>query len=305
MDELPINLFNRCRDLLVSECRNEFDSNERVENIFLGTEFVGYARHFHDQKNPEDRIDEVISALKDRRYGGKSVLAKFLEVLAQRSYPEVDDTRTHLIQLAHEIQVWMQTHASSSHPTQPVPDSHDSQQTSEDEKSKQVLVIWGHDEAAGIEMFQFLSGANLSLVKWSQVEARVEKNDPSIDEILHAAFDTAQAVIVVFTSDYLAKLKSVPADQDVSVKGKNLHFHPKLDLLFIAGMAFNMDQERTILVALGNMRFSHTLLERHIIYLTNDEKDRRKLMTKLQRAHCKITDSRWQVQGNFYEPGFS
>jgi Predicted nucleotide-binding protein containing TIR-like domain len=302
---LPVSLYDRCRKLLVSECRNELDSNESVKNIFSGTEFAGYSMYFHDQKNPDDRIDEVIRELKDRRYKGKSVLAKFLEVLAQRSYPEDDDTKTNLIQLAQEIQVWMQAHISSSHPTQPVPDSHDSQQTSEDEKSKQVLVIWGHDEAAGIEMFQFLSGANLSLVKWSQVEARVEKNDPSVDETLHAAFDTAQAVIVVFTSDYLAKLKSAPADQDVSVKGKNLHFHPKLDLLFIAGLAFNMDQERTILVALGNMRFSHTLLEQHIIYLTNDDKDRRRLMTRLQRAHCKITDSRWQVQGNFYEPRFS
>jgi len=49
------------------------------------------------------------------------------------------------------------------------------------------------------------------------------------------------------------------------------------------------------------------LLERYIIYLTNDEKDRRKLITKLQRAQCTITDTdnKWMVQGNFYKPGFS
>src|SRR5437016_5026189 len=85
---LRVSLYNRCRALLSSECRDEFVSNESVKNIFLGTEIAAYSRHFHDQRRSDDRIDEVLRALKDRSYGGKSVLAKFLEELAQRSYPE-------------------------------------------------------------------------------------------------------------------------------------------------------------------------------------------------------------------------
>jgi hypothetical protein len=305
MEEFPTKLFNRCRALLLSECKDEFDSNESVKNIFLGTEIAAYSRHFHEQNNPDARIDEVIRALKDRSHEGKSVLARFLEELAQRSYPEGDDTRTNLIRLAHDIQAWKQANISSLRSAQHLPSSNNTQQLSEDEKSKRVLVIWGQDEAAGIEMFEFLSGANLLPMKWSQVEARMEKNQPSIDEILNAAFDIVQAVIVVFTSDYLAELKKASAVQDNSVNGKNLRYHPEPDILFTAGTAFGIDQKRTILVALGNMQFSHMLLDRYVIYLTNDEKDRRKLITKLRHAQCTITGNKWIDQGNFYKPDFS
>lgn len=50
------SLFSRCRTLLVSECSNEFESNEHVKSIFFGTEIEEYSRHFHDQKNPTTEL---------------------------------------------------------------------------------------------------------------------------------------------------------------------------------------------------------------------------------------------------------
>src|SRR5216683_1741777 len=100
MKELPIDLHNRCRDLLL-EC-DEFRSNESVQSIFHGTEIVEYVRYIHEKDNPGDRIDDLLKALENKVCKGKSVLALFLEALGKRQ-PDGDRTGAELMRLAHEV----------------------------------------------------------------------------------------------------------------------------------------------------------------------------------------------------------
>lgn len=289
MKELSTDLYRRCRDLL-SEC-DEFDSNESLRSVFDGTEIEEYSDFVHDKNKSDDRVNEVIRALKNRRYQGRSVLAIFLEILGRR-YPEGDDTKKDLMRLAQNI---------STTPLLDVDDlPSEIQQTSKDltgdEKRKKVLVICGPNEAARIEMYDFLkNGAGFTVVEWEQVK----KNGLSVVEALKAAFNTVQAVLLVFTGDELVKVKSRIKGEDKVENGSSFEAQPTHDMFLKAGIALGINHSRTILVALGKIKHFHTSFDSYIIKLTNADEDRRSLMEALKQKGCIVTGKQWLVKGRF------
>lgn len=289
-----LELYERCRQCLNESFKAEFDSDERVKGIIYNTDIGDYARLLSDQKSESDRIDNVLRTFMDRRYGERkeSVLARFLELVA-KPYPSQDSGKVELLQIVQEIR----RQAAIS-------DFDNARQMPEVEQSKRVLVVRGQNEAIGVEMFEFLDGANLSMITWSQLEASKGKEGASIDEIFQTAFAMAQAVIVVFTGDYMAKPKNASAVRGDTINGIGLQFHPDPGILFKAGIAFLMEKRRTILVALGNVKVFDPLLERHVIRLDDTDQSRRRLYKALIDASCEITSNQWMVRGHFNNSSF-
>jgi hypothetical protein len=71
---------------------------------------------------------------------------------------------------------------------------------------KKVFVVHGRNNLARAAMFNFLRSLSLEPIEWSQAVLLTGKGSPFVGEILDAAFNTAQAVVVLMTPDDIAYL---------------------------------------------------------------------------------------------------
>jgi predicted nucleotide-binding protein len=69
---------------------------------------------------------------------------------------------------------------------------------------------------------------------------------------VRAGMDRAQAVIVLFTPDEYAALRPSLSNDNDSENDKE-HWQPRSNVIFEAGMAWALGQNRTILVILGKV----------------------------------------------------
>jgi len=166
--------------------------------------------------------------------------------------------------------------------------------------TSKVFVVHGRNEAARMAIFDFLRALDLKPVEWNEAIASTGKATPSIDEILDAAFDQAQAILVLLTGDDLVRLGSVYSENEEAEV--SLSPQPRPNVLFEAGMAFGRKSKRTLLVQLGDIRPFSDIAGKHIVHLDNTVEKRQNLLSRLRIAGCNVdvthkTD--WLKTGDF------
>ena len=156
---------------------------------------------------------------------------------------------------------------------------------------KDVFVVHGRNTVATDSMFDFLRVIGLNPIDWSQAREQTGKGSPYIGEILDAAFNTAQAIVVLMTPDEIAYLRPEYADGEDDPDTKEAP-QARPNVLFEAGMAFGRDPDRTILVELGKVRRFSDVAGRHTLRMSGSVVDRRELARRLQTAGCDVDLSR-------------
>lgn len=151
-------------------------------------------------------------------------------------------------------------------------------------------------------MFAFLRSIGLEPIEWSRAIAMTEKGSPYIWEVLNVAFNQAQAVVVLQTPDDVAHLHeslTYPGDPDT-----NPQMQPRPNVLFEAGMALARDEDRTIIVELGQIRSFSDIHGRHVVRLNNSVEKRQDLATRLRTAGCavKLDGTDWHQEGELTPP---
>jgi predicted nucleotide-binding protein len=138
-------------------------------------------------------------------------------------------------------------------------------QVSQKADPRKVFVVHGRNEAARRAMFSFLRALGLDPIEWSEAVHLTGKGSPFVGEILDTAFTHAQAVVVLFTGDDVARLgtRYLTANDPPYEREPTPQARP--NVLFEAGLAFGRNPERTILVTLGNIRPFSDVVGRHII----------------------------------------
>lgn len=167
--------------------------------------------------------------------------------------------------------------------------------------SRKVFVVHGRNIRARNEMFAFPRTLRLSPLPWEEAVALTGKTAPFIGESLEAAFGNAQAVLVLFTGDDVARLQDAYLTPDDPVYERALTPQPRPNVLFEAGMALGTQPDRTILVELGSLRPFSDILGRNVIKLNNTSGKRRELIHRLEIAKCnvEIQDNQWCTVGDF------
>lgn len=166
---------------------------------------------------------------------------------------------------------------------------------------KTVFVIHGRNDKLRESMFNFLRALGLKPVEWSQAIQATQKASPYIGEILDTAFSQAQAIIVMFSGDDDAQLRKEFLRQNEPPYEKELTPQPRPNVIFEAGMAMGRNEDRTILVQVGELRPISDIAGRHITHLDNNPQKRQELVTKLQGAGCEVDTSGtdWLSVGDF------
>ncbi len=166
---------------------------------------------------------------------------------------------------------------------------------------KKVFVVHGRNDKLRESMFNFLRALGLNPIEWSQAIQATQKASPYIGEILDIAFGQAQAIIVMFSGDDDARLREEFLRQNDQPYEKELTPQPRPNVIFEAGMAMGRNEDRTILVQVGELRPISDIAGRHMTRLDNSSQKRQELVTKLQGAGCEVNTSGtdWLSVGDF------
>ncbi|MDP3950091.1 nucleotide-binding protein [Microbacterium sp.] len=167
---------------------------------------------------------------------------------------------------------------------------------------RKVFVIHGRNEAARRGVFAFLRSIGLEPIEWSRAIAMTGRGSPYIGDVLNVAFSQAQAVVVLQTPDDVAHLHeslTYPGDPDT-----NPQMQPRPNVLFEAGMALARDEDRTIIVELGQIRSFSDIHGRHVVRLNNSVEKRQDLATRLRTAGCAVDldGADWHQEGDLTPP---
>lgn len=172
------------------------------------------------------------------------------------------------------------------------------------EVNTNVFVVYGRDEPARNDIFQFLRAIGLHPMEWSEAVKLTGKPNPHVWEILDRAFSEAHAILVLLTPDDEARLREDLRSEHELTHEIELSGQARPNVLFEAGMAMGRSEDRTILVELGVLRPFSDIAGRHTVRLDNTSQRRQELAQRLQAAGCpvKLDGTDWHTVGDFETP---
>jgi predicted nucleotide-binding protein len=163
-----------------------------------------------------------------------------------------------------------------------------------------VFVVHGRDLNARDQVFMFLRSIGLDPIEWSQALQMTGKATPYIGEVLDAAFEHAQAILILMTPDEIAHLRiefaSSPGDPETLPAEQ-----PRPNVLFEAGMALGRKSDRTVIVEVGNIRPFSDIQGKHVVRLDDSPQRRKDLAQRLRTAGCSVdlSGETWLTVGDF------
>jgi predicted nucleotide-binding protein len=186
-------------------------------------------------------------------------------------------------------------------------DSHLNKESPKTEKApmntRDVFVIHGRDERLRAGMFDFLKSLDLHPMEWEYAVQLTGEATPYVGQVLDAAFSHAQAVVVLFTPDDVAKLRPDLCGKQEPEHETALTPQARPNVLFEAGMAMARNAERTILVEIGALRPFSDAGGRHTIRMNNSVEKRKALALRLQSAGCTVNlNGDWEHSGDLSAP---
>jgi len=165
-------------------------------------------------------------------------------------------------------------------------------QTPDPDKRK-VFVIHGRDSEARKAIFSFLKDLDLHPIEWEELVARTGQASPYTGEVVAKAFAEAQAVIALLTPDDEVRLHQTLWSDDEDEAEKQIQGQPRPNVYFEAGMAFNAQPERTILVEIGRIKTASDLHGRNVLRFSASgaQASVLALFQRLQSAGCAVDQS--------------
>ena len=150
-------------------------------------------------------------------------------------------------------------------------------------------------------MFAFLRSIGLEPIEWTEAVKWTKSGSPHVGEILDAAFNRAQAIVVLMTPDDEARLRLEFQYGNDPPYEKKLTPQARPNVIFEAGMALGRDPDRTVLVEIGQLRPFSDIAGRHTVRLDNSSAKRQDLAMRLRTAGCPVNleGTDWHEAGEF------
>jgi predicted nucleotide-binding protein len=168
--------------------------------------------------------------------------------------------------------------------------------------SRKVFVVHGRDTGTADELFAFLRAIGLDPIEWSKAKLLTGKAQPSVPEIVEAAFREAAAVLVLLTPDDLVVLKAKFRKRRDPPYEKRQTGQARPNVLFEAGLAFGYYPTATVLVMVGDVKPFSDVSGLYIIRLDSGPASRQELVDSLRIAGAEVDiegKTQWFRVGNF------
>ena len=170
------------------------------------------------------------------------------------------------------------------------------------QKRRTVFVVHGRNEEARAAMYALLRAARLDPLEWDHAIRLAGGGSPYVGNVVRAGMNAAHVVVVLFTGDDLARLR--PEFLEPGQKAERPTPQPRPNVIFEAGMAMAIGEDRTLLVEIGRLRGLSDIEGRHAVRLNNSFQSRKRLLTRLQGMGCPadLDGDDWISAGKFPEP---
>jgi predicted nucleotide-binding protein len=168
-------------------------------------------------------------------------------------------------------------------------------------KDNTVFVVHGRNEPLRKSVFGFLRALGLNPREWSQALLMAKGANPWTLDVIDAAMEKVQAVLVLFSPDDEAKLKDEFCGKHEKRTEGKLKGQPRPNVIFEAGLALGRHPNKTLLVQVGDVRGFTDILGKHIPRLTNDSAKRNDIANRLAKIGCGVDTSGddWRNTGDF------
>jgi hypothetical protein len=151
-----------------------------------------------------------------------------------------------------------------------------------------VFLVHGRDLDVRGGVVRFLTDLGLRVVGWEEAIALTGRPAPHAREVLEAALRNVSAIVVLFTGDDEARLRSPFCRlEELDVEG-TLAPQPRPNVLFEAGLAFALFPQRTVVLQVGRLRPLSDLAGIQFIPLDESAASRRSFVNRLRIAGCQV-----------------
>jgi len=171
-------------------------------------------------------------------------------------------------------------------------------------KDNSMFVVHGRDAKLNRDMYAFLSSIGIVPMEWDHaIKAAKGGANPIVGDVIKQAMEKVQGVMVLFSPDEEAKLKTKFATD--SDKRKYLHlkgFQPRTNVILEAGLALGAHSDKTIIVQVGSIRDISDIAGKHLVHLSNSFSSRKRLADRLAsklKFKIDLTGTTWQEIGDF------
>lgn len=152
-----------------------------------------------------------------------------------------------------------------------------------------VFIVHGRNLNAKAELEKFLRHIDLFPISWTEAANATNKTRPSTMDIIEAGMSMARAIVVLFSPDDEARLKSrfhkPGGEKDYEA---NLTGQARQNVLLEAGMALGKAPDRTVFVRLGNPRPISDIEGINWIDLDDGFDNRSRLFSELRKAGASV-----------------
>lgn len=164
---------------------------------------------------------------------------------------------------------------------------------------RRVFVVHGRNTRLRDDLFAFLRALGLLPMPWSTAVAATGSASPYVGEVLDAAFQEAQAIVILLTPDDEARLRAPFHRHSDPTHEVELTPQPRPNVLFEAGMALGRSPNQTVLIEVGALRGFSDVGGRHVVRLENSSISRQELADRLRSAGCPVSfeGTDWQTVG--------
>ena len=138
-----------------------------------------------------------------------------------------------------------------------------------DAAAKNVFVIHGRNDEARVAVSDFLGSVGLNPIQWEAAVRETGHASPYVGQILDAAFAQARAAVVILTPDDIVTLRPDLRRPDDHPGEREYVGQPRPNVLFEAGMAMSLFEDRTIIVEIGKVKSFSDILGRHAVRLAD------------------------------------
>lgn len=142
-----------------------------------------------------------------------------------------------------------------------------------------IFVAYGRDLKAKKSVFSLLRAYGLNPLEWEKVVSTLPHGAPFIGDVLSRAISRAGGVVIILTGDEELSLRPALRTQP---KDDHRRFQPRANVIFEAGVALALQEERTMIVKIGDCEIPSDLAGRSLVLLSDDFGSRKAFGKRLQ-----------------------